>query len=64
MELIVTDEARLVAIRQLAERHIAANTATPEAARASLVRKGIYTPTGHLTPEYASQPQQATTRRR
>jgi hypothetical protein len=63
MEFVVTDEARLVAIRRLAERHIAANTATPEAARASLVRKGIYTPAGQLTPEYA-QPQQAAPRRR
>lgn len=45
-------EARLNAIRQLSERHIATNTATPEAAGASLVRKGIYTPAGELAPEY------------
>jgi hypothetical protein len=59
----VTDEARLIAIRQLADRHIATNTATREAAQASMVRKGIYNNAGRLTPEYA-QPQQATDRRR
>lgn len=47
----MTDEARLEAIKRLAARHIA-NTATQEAARASLVRKGIYTANGELAPEY------------
>jgi hypothetical protein len=51
----MTDETLLKAIKQLAERHIAANTATPEAARASLVRKGIYTENGRLTPEYGGE---------
>jgi hypothetical protein len=55
----VTDETRLIAIRQLAERHIATNTATREAACASLVRKGIYTPNGKLAPEYAQPPKAA-----
>jgi DNA-binding transcriptional regulator YhcF (GntR family) len=51
----LTDETRLIAIRQLAERHTAANTATAAAARASLVRKGIYTQAGQLTPEYGGE---------
>lgn len=48
----MTEQAKLQAIRELSERHITANTATPESARASMVRKGIYTEKGHLTPEY------------
>ena len=59
----MTDEARLTAIRELSQRHIAANTGTREAALASMERKGIYNPSGHLTPEYA-QPQQVIDRRR
>ncbi|HVY34161.1 MAG TPA: hypothetical protein VG960_07045 [Caulobacteraceae bacterium] len=61
----MTDEARLDAIRQLAARHIEANTATQEDARASLVRKGIYTEAGRLTPEYGGpEPRRAGARRR
>jgi DNA-binding transcriptional regulator YhcF (GntR family) len=49
---------RLATIRHLAEQHIAINAASAEAALASMVRKGIYTPSGRLTPEY-TLPQEA-----
>ena len=51
----MTEQAKLQAIKQLAERHITANTATLEAARASMVRKGIYTPSGRLTAQYGGE---------
>ena len=50
----MTDEVRLEIKRRL-ERQLQANTATVQAARESLVRKGIYTEAGQLTPEYGGE---------
>lgn len=40
------------AIKQLIKDYTAKNTKTPEAARAALIREGIYTADGKLMPEF------------
>lgn len=45
-------DAQRKAIKILIERHTAANTATPEIARSSLIREGLYTNEGKIAPEY------------
>lgn len=45
-------DAQRAAIKILIERHTAANTASPEIARAALIGEGIYTSSGSIAPEY------------
>lgn len=52
---MLSDDARRE-IRQLIRDHTAKNIKSPEAAQASLVRRGVYTPQGDLTPEYGGEP--------
>lgn len=49
-------EAQRSALMQLIEDYTRANTATPEAARAALIREGIYTADGELMPEFGGPP--------
>jgi hypothetical protein len=51
------------AIRKAIRNQTAANTASPEAARAALVRMGLYTKEGKVTAEYAKDKRAATTRK-
>lgn len=48
---MLNDETR-AEIRRLLSEHTAKSTASPEAARAALVRRGVYTADGRLTAEY------------
>ena len=52
---MLSDDARRE-IRNLIRAHTAQNTKSPEAAQASLVRRGVYTTQGDLTPEYGGEP--------
>jgi len=47
----MTDEKRQ-AIKLAIKRQTAANTASPSAARAALVRMGLYTADGKIAPEH------------
>lgn len=40
------------AVKEAIERQTTANTASPSAARAALVRMGLYTADGKVAPEY------------
>ena len=48
----MTDQKR-EAIREAIKRQTAVNTASPEAARAALVRMGLFTKDGKVAPEYS-----------
>lgn len=48
----MTSERRLALVTALAARHAKANTASPAAAKKVLVREGIYTRSGDLSPNY------------
>jgi|APCry1669189070_1035195.scaffolds.fasta_scaffold169938_1 hypothetical protein len=48
----MNDEKRRKAIKEMIARSTAANTASPEAARAWLVKMGMCTKDGELRPEY------------
>jgi len=43
------------ALKKLIERHTAAATATKETARQTLIRQGIYTDDGRLTPDFGGR---------
>lgn len=51
---MLTDETR-AEIRRLLRENTARNTASAEEARRALVRRGIYTADGQLTPEFGGQ---------
>lgn len=53
---MLDDETR-EEIRRLLREHTARNTASRKAARDALVRRGIYTADGRLTPEYGGDAQ-------
>ena len=53
----MSESERHAAIKQAIEAYTAANTVTREAARAALVREGIYTESGHLRPEFGGEPE-------
>ncbi len=48
----MTSEQKHALIKQAIERQTEANTASPAAARAALIRMGIYTSDGKLAPEH------------
>lgn len=48
----MTNEERRAAVIKALKQYTTANTATPEKARAALIREGIYTKAGRLRPEY------------
>jgi hypothetical protein len=52
---VLNDKAR-DQIKQLIRQHTAKNTVSEEAARESLVRRGVYTADGKLTPAYGGKP--------
>ena len=58
----MTDQKR-EAIRKAIRDQTAANTASPEAARAALVRMGIYTKEGRVAAEYSEDRRLATARK-
>ena len=43
------------ALKKLIERHTVAATATKETARLTLIRQGIYTVEGRLTPDFGGR---------
>ena len=51
MQVAMTDQKR-EAIRRAIKHQTTTNTASPEAARAALVRMGIYTKEGEVAAEY------------
>jgi len=48
----MTQAQRNAAIKQLIKDYTRKNTKTPEAARAALIKEGIYTRDGKLMPEF------------
>ncbi len=50
------NETQRQAIKKVIERHTQVNTVSRTAARAALVREGIHSLSGRLTPEYGGQP--------
>ena len=58
----MTDQKR-DAIRRAIRNQTAANTASPEAARAALVRMGLYTKEGQVAAEYRKDKRVATARK-
>ena len=58
----MTDQKR-DAIRRAIRNQTAANTASPEAARAALVRMGLYTKEGKVAAEYSKDKRVATARK-
>ncbi len=53
-EQLMTDQER-AAIRKALEEQTRAHQARPAEARAFLLRSGVYTPKGELTPEYGGE---------
>lgn len=53
-------EQRYSAIKQLIREYTKEHTKSPEAARAALIREGIYTPDGQLMPEFGGPPLEQT----
>lgn len=53
--ILLSDDAR-EEIRQLIRAHTARSTVSVEAAQEALVRRGVLTPGGDLTPEYGGEP--------
>lgn len=51
---MLSDEARRE-IRDLIRQHTARNTTNAKTARDALVRRGVYTAQGDLTPEYGGE---------
>lgn len=51
----MTDEQRRRAIKQLIKKHTAASTVSKKAARAALIKEGIYTKSGNLRPWYGGK---------
>lgn len=51
----MTDAKRLETIKTLIKEHTKANTANKKAARAALVKEGIYTAKGRLRVEFGGQ---------
>jgi hypothetical protein len=49
------DQSRADRIKQAIADYTVKATRSPEAARAALVREGIYLPSGQLSPEYGGQ---------
>jgi hypothetical protein len=58
------DEKRRTAILKAIADYTAEHTKTPQAARAALIREGIYTPAGELRPEYGGPGKQAKPKRK
>ncbi|MDP2214931.1 hypothetical protein [Phenylobacterium sp.] len=52
---MLSDDAR-AEIRELIRAHTARNTVSAEAAQDALVRRGVLTAKGDLTPEYGGEP--------
>lgn len=52
---MLSDDAR-AEIRQLIRAHTARNTVSAQAAQEALVRRGVLTAGGDLTPEYGGEP--------
>lgn len=48
----MTETQRYAAIAQMIERYTLDNSGTPEAARAALIREGIYTAKGNLKKKF------------
>lgn len=53
----MTADQKRDAIRTAIRRQTEANTASPKAARAALVRMGIYTKDGHVAADYQQRKQ-------
>jgi len=49
---IMTSEAQRAAIKKLIREYTKETTASPEKARAALIKEGIYTRSGKLAPRY------------
>jgi hypothetical protein len=52
----MTQTERMSAIKQLIRDYTKEHTRSPEAARAALIREGIYTEDGELKPEFGGPP--------
>lgn len=52
---MLSDEVRDT-LKKLIRQHTARNTTSAEVARESLIRRGVYTAQGKLTPEYGGDP--------
>jgi hypothetical protein len=52
----MTQTERISAIKQLIRDYTKQHTRSPEAARAALIREGIYTEDGELRPEFGGPP--------
>lgn len=48
----MTNEERRAKVVKALDDYTTANTASPQAARAALIKEGIYTTDGQLRPEY------------
>jgi hypothetical protein len=51
----MTNEAQRAAIQQMIQRHTAAASATQKTARESLIKEGVYTTKGHLSPAFGGK---------
>lgn len=51
----MTSEAQRAAIKKMIERHTKKVTASKEVARDSLIKEGVYTRDGKLTPSYGGK---------
>jgi hypothetical protein len=55
----MTSEAQRAAIKKMIERHTKIVTVSKETARESLIKEGVYTQDGKLTPPYGGKEKKA-----